>query len=1031
MSLTDIKYDAFISYRHSEKDKFVATTLQKKLETFKLPKSLYSKTNGKTKIERIFRDQDELPLASNLSDPIEEALTNSEYLIVICTPRLPESQWCRKEIETFTRLHGRDHILAILAEGEPDESFPDLLLHENITTINEKGEEITVVRDIEPLAADVRGDSNSRIKKNIDDATLRVAAPIFGLNYDDLKQRHRERRIKKLITIWASIGTAVLIFAIVCSFLLVKISSQKNTIEDQYTEISAKKDEIEAQNQEIKKQNDDILKKNDEITKQNDEITKQNDEIRQKNLEIEDQKNTIKMHYDEASLKYAKIMSYVSNDLIGNGRRNDAIYAVLSALPHNSETADIPYSTDGHLALNNVLDLYNINNAKSPVQTYDCTNSIDTFTVNPSGTTLAIYDTGAVLYVIDADTGKTKYTFDRNQLPTVSDMLFIRDNELSFLSDRNWYVLDASNGNVKMIKEDIGRLYYLDNAGIIGAANNTEIFFFSMADFTCLGKIDLADDTDAIGLAQFEILRATDDGSYIFGILNKGFFDNSNLVVYDGKNLQLLWDTAVSEDILPLIGTDNKSVFLVANKPFNIYNDITFTISRYSLSDGEELWSRSYDEVFSYITDIFYDPGDNLMFLASSTQCYMISPENGQITENLNFKSPYCTILFSEKDSIYFIFSEDGSAGAFIPASNTAVDLTANYYAHLPQNVVKNLISVGGRFFLQFADCDYISMYRADISEETRKLAEKANGTYKTSDNGKYSISYDMDPDIGKYVYSIHNNLDSTKNTTIYDENYNLVFPVTNSDICLTTGKTVNTYESATGTLLSSCEIPAYSKTVDNSISENGRYIAVSYYVNDEPVLEILDLNTKEIICSIPSDEFNITINEATERALLVSDTELAITDFNGNICVRKELPGARINDFRFSSDGRYIMLLMESGDMEFFDAKTLDSVNRYSPSERSLLRIHSFVYSKKNNIYIVISDLNPCYIFDPETMTPTAIFSNCAGYDCENELFVLSNSSGIYTTPYYDYDYTVNKANAILDNYVCSDYIRKTYGIN
>ena len=200
MSLTDIKYDAFISYRHSEKDKFVATTLQKKLETFKLPKSLYSKTNGKTKIERIFRDQDELPLASNLSDPIEEALTNSEYLIVICTPRLPESQWCRKEIETFTRLHGRDHILAILAEGEPDESFPDLLLHENITTINEKGEEITVVRDIEPLAADVRGDSNSRIKKNIDDATLRVAAPIFGLNYDDLKQRQSQQQVNRKVT---------------------------------------------------------------------------------------------------------------------------------------------------------------------------------------------------------------------------------------------------------------------------------------------------------------------------------------------------------------------------------------------------------------------------------------------------------------------------------------------------------------------------------------------------------------------------------------------------------------------------------------------------------------------------------------------------------------------------------------------------------------------------------------------------------------------------------------------------------------
>ena len=67
------KYDAFISYRHSELDKFVAVNLHRKLEAFKLPKGVKSPT-GKKKIERVFRDQDELPLASNLSDPITVAL---------------------------------------------------------------------------------------------------------------------------------------------------------------------------------------------------------------------------------------------------------------------------------------------------------------------------------------------------------------------------------------------------------------------------------------------------------------------------------------------------------------------------------------------------------------------------------------------------------------------------------------------------------------------------------------------------------------------------------------------------------------------------------------------------------------------------------------------------------------------------------------------------------------------------------------------------------------------------------------------
>ena len=90
MNLEDVKYDAFISYRHCELDKFVAENLHKQLEAFKIPKALVAsgKTNGKTKIERVFRDRDELPLASNLADPITQALEHSDYLIVICSPRL-------------------------------------------------------------------------------------------------------------------------------------------------------------------------------------------------------------------------------------------------------------------------------------------------------------------------------------------------------------------------------------------------------------------------------------------------------------------------------------------------------------------------------------------------------------------------------------------------------------------------------------------------------------------------------------------------------------------------------------------------------------------------------------------------------------------------------------------------------------------------------------------------------------------------------------------------------------------------------
>lgn len=83
-----MRYDAFISYRHSELDSFVAKNIHKSLETFKVPKAV-AKKSGKKSIKRVFRDQEELPIGSDLGDNIEAALSESEFLIVICSPRTP------------------------------------------------------------------------------------------------------------------------------------------------------------------------------------------------------------------------------------------------------------------------------------------------------------------------------------------------------------------------------------------------------------------------------------------------------------------------------------------------------------------------------------------------------------------------------------------------------------------------------------------------------------------------------------------------------------------------------------------------------------------------------------------------------------------------------------------------------------------------------------------------------------------------------------------------------------------------------
>ena len=197
------KYTAFISYRHGGNDEFVAKTLHTMLENYRVPGKLAAKI-GKKRVGRIFRDVDELPSSSSLYNNIEEALGQSEYLIVICTPRLKESKWCMREIELFQKLRGSDHIIAVLAEGEPEDSFPYAITHRIVD-----GAEI----EVEPLAADVRGESQARQKRKMKVEQLRILAAMLHCEFDQLRQRERQRKLQRGIT------AGSVCFAVVCAFL--------------------------------------------------------------------------------------------------------------------------------------------------------------------------------------------------------------------------------------------------------------------------------------------------------------------------------------------------------------------------------------------------------------------------------------------------------------------------------------------------------------------------------------------------------------------------------------------------------------------------------------------------------------------------------------------------------------------------------------------------------------------------------------------------------------------------------------------
>lgn len=213
----DLHYNAFISYRHHPEDIKVAETIHRALERFKVPKAL--KQQGKT-IERIFRDKEELPITSSLTDTITMALRCSDYQIVICSTHLKDSYWVQREIETFLQTHTKDKVLTVLVDGDnPYDVIPEIL------TYNEVVDPVTgeVTREpIEPLSCDWRMPKRKAMKTELP----RLAAVLLGCAYDDLIQRQKQYRQRRLM---AGISTGMVAsLALAGYFLYTSIQIQEN-----------------------------------------------------------------------------------------------------------------------------------------------------------------------------------------------------------------------------------------------------------------------------------------------------------------------------------------------------------------------------------------------------------------------------------------------------------------------------------------------------------------------------------------------------------------------------------------------------------------------------------------------------------------------------------------------------------------------------------------------------------------------------------------------------------------------------------
>jgi MTH538 TIR-like domain (DUF1863) len=102
-------YDAFVSYSHA-KDKPIAAALQSVIQ--RLGKSWYQR-----RALRVFRDDTSLSATPQLWPSIEQALSQSRFLILLASPQAAASPWVNKEVAYWLEHKGADTLLIAVTEG--------------------------------------------------------------------------------------------------------------------------------------------------------------------------------------------------------------------------------------------------------------------------------------------------------------------------------------------------------------------------------------------------------------------------------------------------------------------------------------------------------------------------------------------------------------------------------------------------------------------------------------------------------------------------------------------------------------------------------------------------------------------------------------------------------------------------------------------------------------------------------------------------------------------------------------------------
>lgn len=196
------KYFAFISY--STQDLEWGRRVQRKLEGYRMPATLCSKHGWERRpIKPVFFAPTDIQ-PNDLNDELQQRLSDSRYLIVICSPHSAQSEWVGKEIEFFHNLGRTKKILFFIVDGIPNsgnsltECFNPVVARLGIPEI---------------LGANIHEHIYRLPWLNRERAFVQLVSRMLGVEFDSIWRRHRRRLCAKALE-WTLGVIAVILLAI-------------------------------------------------------------------------------------------------------------------------------------------------------------------------------------------------------------------------------------------------------------------------------------------------------------------------------------------------------------------------------------------------------------------------------------------------------------------------------------------------------------------------------------------------------------------------------------------------------------------------------------------------------------------------------------------------------------------------------------------------------------------------------------------------------------------------------------------------